>query len=129
MQKHSKKRNVPFPRPCGATGNDAQKLHALTVAHFRGAVLMHEVLSVFGEMSERFKEPVLKTGDGATHRGFESHSLRHNTAHCVCSGLYFFDLVLAGGRDRGQNVRGQGNDSGLGAFREIYSVQLSAKVA
>ena len=27
-------------------------------------------------MSERFKEPVLKTGDGATHRGFESHSLR-----------------------------------------------------
>ena len=29
-----------------------------------------------GEMSERFKEPVLKTGDGATHRGFESHSLR-----------------------------------------------------
>ena len=28
-------------------------------------------------MSERFKEPVLKTGDGATHRGFESHSLRH----------------------------------------------------
>ena len=30
-----------------------------------------------GEMSERFKEPVLKTGDGATHRGFESHSLRH----------------------------------------------------
>ena len=44
MQKHSKIRNVPFPRPCGATGNDAQKLHALTFAHFRGAVLMHEVL-------------------------------------------------------------------------------------
>ena len=71
------------------------------------------ILSVFGEMSERFKEPVLKTGDGATHRGFESHSLRHNTAHCVCSGLYFFDLVLAGGGDCGQDVRGQGNDSGL----------------
>ena len=31
----------------------------------------------FGEMSERFKEPVLKTGDPATGRGFESHSLRH----------------------------------------------------
>ena len=29
-----------------------------------------------GEMSERFKEPVLKTGDGSAHRGFESHSLR-----------------------------------------------------
>ena len=77
-----------------------------------------------GEMSERFKEPVLKTGDGATHRGFESHSLRHNTAHCVCSGLYFFDLVLAGG---GEDVRGQGNDSGHGACRGICSVQLSGK--
>ena len=44
MQKHSKTRNVPFPRPCGATGNDAQKLHAYVFAHFRGAVLMHEVL-------------------------------------------------------------------------------------
>ena len=58
------------------------------------------ILSVFGEMSERFKEPVLKTGDGATHRGFESHSLRQNTAHCVRGGLYFFDLVrhvFAGG--------------------------------
>ena len=30
-----------------------------------------------GEVSERFKEPVLKTGDAATHRGFESHPLRH----------------------------------------------------
>ena len=29
-------------------------------------------------MSERFKEPVLKTGDPATGRGFESHSLRQN---------------------------------------------------
>ncbi len=28
-------------------------------------------------MSERFKEPVLKTGDTAMCRGFESHSLRH----------------------------------------------------
>ena len=32
----------------------------------------------FGEMSERFKEPVLKTGDAAMRRGFESHSLRHS---------------------------------------------------
>jgi hypothetical protein len=44
MQKHSKIRNVPFPRPCGATGNDAQKLHAYVFAHCRGAALMHEVL-------------------------------------------------------------------------------------
>ena len=27
-------------------------------------------------MSERFKELVLKTSDGATHREFESHTLR-----------------------------------------------------
>jgi len=39
----AKIKNVPFPRPCGATGNDAQKLHAPAFAHFRGAVLRHEV--------------------------------------------------------------------------------------
>ena len=47
MQKHRKIRNVPFPRPCGATGNDAQKLHAPAFAHFRGAVLRHEVFCPF----------------------------------------------------------------------------------
>jgi hypothetical protein len=30
-----------------------------------------------GEMAERFKAPVLKTGDAERHRGFESLSLRH----------------------------------------------------
>ena len=34
MQKHRKIKNVPFPRPCGATGNDARKLHALTLCIF-----------------------------------------------------------------------------------------------
>ena len=43
----AKIRNVPFPRPCGATGNDAQKLHAPAFAHFRGAVLRHEVFLPF----------------------------------------------------------------------------------
>ena len=33
--------------------------------------------SLLGEMSERLKEPVLKTGDAFRVRGFESHSLRH----------------------------------------------------
>ena len=33
----------------------------------------------YGELSERFKEPVLKTGDGETHREFESHTLRQKT--------------------------------------------------
>ena len=36
--------NLPFPRPCGAAGNDAQKLHAPAFAHFWGAVFMHEGL-------------------------------------------------------------------------------------
>ena len=40
----AKLRNAPFPRPCGATGNDARKLHALAFARFRSALLMHEVL-------------------------------------------------------------------------------------
>ena len=33
--------------------------------------------AVYGEMAERLKTPVLKTGAGKTCRGFESHSLRH----------------------------------------------------
>ena len=40
---------------------------------------------ILGEMSERFKEPVLKTGDTAMCRGFESHSLRHILS-CIWSG-------------------------------------------
>ena len=32
-------------------------------------------------MSERFKELVLKTSDGATHREFESHTLRQKEDH------------------------------------------------
>ena len=37
------------------------------------------ILRTNGELSERFKEPVLKTGDGETHREFESHTLRHKS--------------------------------------------------
>ena len=40
-------------------------------------------------MSERFKEPVLKTGDGATHREFESHTLRQNRVAWWRPGFYF----------------------------------------
>ncbi|MFQ9103966.1 MAG: hypothetical protein ACLR40_08475 [Oscillospiraceae bacterium] len=43
----AKIRNVPFPRPCGATGNDAQKLHAQAFARFRGAAFLREVLILF----------------------------------------------------------------------------------
>jgi hypothetical protein len=34
-------------------------------------------LILYGEVAERFKALVLKTSDAATHRGFESHPLRH----------------------------------------------------
>ncbi len=39
-----------------------------------------------GEVSEWFKEPVLKTGDSERGRGFESHPLRQDTCreeHCA----------------------------------------------
>ena len=44
-------------------------------------------------MSEGFKEPVLKTGDGATHRGFESHSLRQTAVHTIHGCALLFVLV------------------------------------
>ena len=44
-----------------------------------------------GELSERFKEPVLKTGDGATHREFESHTLRQK--HASACFYYFRDVA------------------------------------
>ena len=44
MQKHSKIRNMPVPRPCGATGHDARTLHALAFVQVRGVLLMQEVL-------------------------------------------------------------------------------------
>lgn len=36
----------------------------------------YTVQAAFGEVSEWFKEPVLKTGDSERGRGFESHLLR-----------------------------------------------------
>jgi len=47
MQKHNKIGNMPFPRPCWATGKDAQNLHVLAFAHVRGAAFLHEVLYEF----------------------------------------------------------------------------------
>ena len=42
-------------------------------------------LLLTGQVSEWFKEPVLKTGDTATYRGFESHPVRHNLSfNTVC---------------------------------------------
>ena len=70
---HSKIRNVPFTRPCKATGNDARKLHALAFVHVRGALLMHEVLyneaAVGGEHLPRDERGAVT--------GQEGHCLRH----------------------------------------------------
>ena len=39
---------------------------------------------LLGEVSEWFKEPVLKTGDPARDRGFESHLLRQAAERLQC---------------------------------------------
>ena len=44
---------------------------------YRGFAIIQRLICTRGEMSEWFMEPVLKTGDAARHRGFESLSLRH----------------------------------------------------
>ena len=48
------------------------------------------LISARGEMSEWFKELVLKTSDSARNRGFESHSLRQETALPPRGGALFF---------------------------------------
>ena len=47
---------------------------------------------VNGELSERFKEPVLKTGDGETHREFESHTLRQEMPSPKGGGISYICL-------------------------------------
>ena len=39
-------------------------------------IILFVAYSFYGKVSEWFKEPVLKTGDPARDRGFESHPLR-----------------------------------------------------
>ena len=58
----------------------------------------------FGEMSERFKELVLKTSDSAMSRGFESHSLRHTFPDMV----WQFDLEWYPRGRRGSPAKGVG---------------------
>ncbi len=47
------------------------------------------IVHTHGELSERFKEPVLKTGDGETHREFESHTLRQKMPNPVWGWVFF----------------------------------------
>ena len=42
-----------------------------------GGNIAEEINSICGEVSEWFKELVLKTSDSERDRGFESHPLRH----------------------------------------------------
>ena len=44
-------------------------------------MLLIVILLQFGEVSEWFKELVLKTSDPARDRGFESHPLRQHKLH------------------------------------------------
>ena len=54
---------------------------------------MFRVTKLHGEMSEWFKELVLKTSDPARDRGFESHSLRHILNYTTLTGR-FHGVVL-----------------------------------
>ena len=68
---------------------------------------MLRVLAVSsGEMSEWFKELVLKTSDPARGRGFESHSLRHFLNCCE------FDLEKYPRGRRGSPAKGVGRETG-----------------
>ena len=40
-------------------------------------IIKLSIVPQYGEVSERFKELVLKTSDTERYRGFESHLLRH----------------------------------------------------
>ena len=53
------------------------------------------ILGIYGELSERFKEPVLKTGDGETHREFESHTLRQKETTMLARELSFLFVLFS----------------------------------
>ncbi len=56
------------------------------------AQFCYTIQAAFGEVSEWFKEPVLKTGDSERGRGFESHllRLRVNVLH-----LHYREIISA----------------------------------
>ena len=51
---------------------------------------LSQIALVYGELSERFKEPVLKTGDSERNLGFESLTLRKKED--TGKGVLFFNL-------------------------------------
>ena len=58
------------------------------------------ILDAYGELSEWFKEPVLKTGDGETHREFESHTLRQKETAMLVRELPFLFVLFSSDRLR-----------------------------
>lgn len=59
-------------------------------------------LLAYGGVAEWFKAPVLKTGDSARDRGFESHLLRHIEKRAVAQATALFfaaGWAPLGGRD------------------------------
>ena len=54
----------------------------------------------YGEVSEWFKELVLKTSDTARYRGFESHPLRHETKVSLIQGTLFLRFNPANWQNR-----------------------------
>ena len=50
-------------------------------------------VSCDGEVSEWFKELVLKTSDAATHRGFESHPFRQLPKRAVAHATALFEWL------------------------------------
>ena len=52
-------------------------MHECNIFVDKNEFLCYNIQASYGEVSEWFKELVLKTSDVARHRGFESHPLRH----------------------------------------------------
>ena len=61
----------------GVRLSDGTPLNFPFFIHFSCYLAVQTLYRQYGEMSERFKEPVLKTGESETAQGFESLSLRH----------------------------------------------------
>src|SRR5699024_8461412 len=74
-----------------------------TLTNRKGYAKIIRVSERYGEMSERFKELVLKTSDTAMCRGFESHSLRQ-----FLSRRETFDLEWYPRGRRGSPAKGVG---------------------
>ena len=67
--------------------------------------------ALYGELSEWFKELVLKTSDTATYRGFESHTLRQKSSYSI-RGMRIF-IEDRDSKDRPDRRKGKKQSGGL----------------